>query len=89
MKHCIIHPSEYYEVTCPSCDQDQASGSTTAQSEAMTKWMEEVTALLCFQPEVPLKHKEDLCAALNDYKQVLHAIEITEPQNNKLRSERE
>ena len=60
---------------------DAAACSAAARSEAMTKWMEEVTSLLCFQPEVPLKHKEDLCAALNSYKQVLHAIEITEPQN--------
>jgi hypothetical protein len=27
MKHCIIHPSEYYEATCPSCDQERASSS--------------------------------------------------------------
>jgi hypothetical protein len=27
MKHCIIHPSEYYEATCPSCDRERASSS--------------------------------------------------------------
>jgi len=34
MKHCIIHPSEYYEATCPSCDRERASGSLHADGSA-------------------------------------------------------
>jgi hypothetical protein len=58
-----------------------ANPNAMAAFYGMTKWMEEATALLCYQPEVPMKHKEDLCDAMNEYKQILHAIEITEPQN--------
>lgn len=49
---------------------DAAACSEAARSEAMTKWMDEVTGLLCFQPEVPLTHKMDLCAALKKYKSI-------------------
>ncbi len=54
-----------------------APGSTAPSVVALTKWMHEVTALLCYQPEVPLKHKEDLCAAMNEYDQVRRAEELT------------
>ncbi len=34
MKHCIIHPSEYYEATCPSCDRERASSSLQQDGSA-------------------------------------------------------
>jgi len=30
-------------------------------------WMQDITSLLCYQPEVPHAHKESLVKALNDY----------------------
>lgn len=43
------------------------------EKQAIQKWMHEVTSLLCYQPEVPMKHKEDLCNALNEFNQVVEA----------------
>lgn len=34
---------------------------------ALQQWMQDVTSLLCYQPEVPLKHKESLVKALDNY----------------------
>lgn len=34
MKHCIIHPSEYYADTCPSCDRERASSSLQQDGSA-------------------------------------------------------
>lgn len=34
---------------------------------ALANWMQDVTSLLCYQPEVPHAHKESLVAALDRY----------------------
>lgn len=52
---------------------DAIAGAAAARSDAMAAWMDEVTSLLCYQPEVPLKHKEDLCNALNEFKRFRQA----------------
>jgi hypothetical protein len=49
----------------------------TTREEALLKWMQEVTSLLCFQPEVPMKHKQDLCDRLNDFQLIYTADELT------------
>lgn len=47
------------------------------EKDALFKWMQEVTSLLCYQPEVPMTHKEDLCTALNDYSRVSEASKVS------------
>lgn len=37
------------------------------QTEKLENWMKEVTALLCYQPDIPLQHKVDLSNALKEY----------------------
>lgn len=51
---------------------------------ALGKWMNEVTQLLCFQPDVPTQHKTDLCNALNDYNMVKEAQKLAQPTGEKL-----
>ncbi len=38
------------------------------QEAALEAWMREVTALLCYQPEVPMTHKVDLSNAMQSYR---------------------
>jgi hypothetical protein len=50
---------------------------------ALANWMQDVTSLLCYQPEVPHAHKESLVAALDRYTKARAAkspnAELSEP----------
>lgn len=62
------------------CDQIKQVVTKTPLSpvdEALFAWMQEITALLCYQPDVPMKHKEDLCKSLNSYGLVITASKLT------------
>jgi hypothetical protein len=39
--------------------------------QSLKLWMAEVTSLLCYQPEIPMAHKTDLCNALTDFDKAL------------------
>lgn len=54
------------------------AGSDAPDVSALGKWMQEVTQLLCYQPEVPMKHKEELCNALNEYNQIVEAQRLAQ-----------
>jgi len=43
--------------------------------ESLVKWMDEVTSLLLYQPDVPLKHKEDLVKKLEDFKKLQTSLD--------------
>ena len=49
---------------------------TKEQEQALTNWMGEVTQLLCYQPDIPLKHKTDVCDALNNFMTITEALRI-------------
>ena len=34
-------------------------------------WMKEITDLICYQPEVPMRHKTELCNALHAFRMEL------------------
>lgn len=36
--------------------------------QRLEAWMDEVTALLCYQPEIPMVHKQAVVEKLADYK---------------------
>lgn len=38
------------------------------KQKALLRWIEEVTFLLCYQPEIPQAHKQSLFAAMDDYR---------------------
>lgn len=54
------------------------TGSAAPDVVALQNWMHEITQLLCFQPDVPMQHKTDLCNALNEYNQVVHAQRLVQ-----------
>lgn len=39
--------------------------------QSLKLWMAEVTSLLCYQPEIPMAHKTDICNALTDFDKAL------------------
>jgi hypothetical protein len=55
-----------------------ARGSAAPDVAALQKWMNEVTQLLCFQADVPMQHKTDLCNALNEYNMVIEAQRLAQ-----------
>jgi hypothetical protein len=46
----------------------------------LLKWMQEVTALLCYQSDIPQQHKIDLANALEAYEQSIGPV-ATDDQN--------
>lgn len=58
-----------------------ASGCT-AKDLALQLWMQDVTSLLCYQPEVPHAHKESLVKALDHYNKRCAEQEEAQRHNN-------
>jgi hypothetical protein len=48
---------------------------------ALWNWMQDITSLVCYQPEVPMKHKESLCAAMARYTGCRSNLQATQPPN--------
>ena len=40
---------------------------TNQEKRALVKWMHEVTSSICYQPEIPISHKDDICKALESF----------------------
>lgn len=80
----------------PQCDHDEcpppnckrygsfavAAGSDAEKDLALQLWMQDVTSLLCYQPEVPLAHKESLVKALDHYNKRCAEADEAKRQND-------
>jgi len=60
-----------------------AHGSAALKDLALQLWMQDVTSLLCYQPEVPHAHKESLVKALDHYNKRCAECEQAKQQNAK------
>ena len=58
-----------------------ARGSAAPKDLALQLWMQDVTSLLCYQPEVPHAHKESLVKALDHYNKQCAECEQAKRQN--------
>ena len=58
-----------------------AHGSAALKDLALQLWMQDVTSLLCYQPEVPHAHKESLVKALDHYNKRCAECEQAKQQN--------
>ena len=71
----MIYPNEIWADTDLVCSEEPKEGhekyirAENAQEKdlALRQWMQDVTSLLCYQPEVPHAHKESLVRALDHY----------------------
>ena len=59
-----------------------ASGCAASKDLALQCWMQDVTSLLCYQPEVPHAHKESLVKALEHYNKRCAECEQAKQHNN-------
>ena len=55
----------HHEKAKPDCAP--APCYAASKDLALQSWMQDVTSLLCYQPEVPHAHKESLVKALDHY----------------------
>lgn len=59
----------------------QPDGWAASKDLALANWMQDVTSLLCYQPEVPHAHKESLVKALDRYTHCSAQLAAGEPPN--------
>lgn len=54
------------------------SRDSAPAEKALHQWMQEVTSILCYQPEIPLAHKTDLANALAEYEKANGLLNVKE-----------
>lgn len=62
-----------------------ASGCAASKDLALQNWMQDVTSLLCYQPEVPHAHKESLVKALDHYTKQCAELDEAKRHNAEVR----
>ena len=59
-----------------------AHGWAASKDLALANWMQDMTSLLCYQPEVPHAHKESLVTSLDRYTHCSAQLAAGEPPND-------
>lgn len=59
-----------------------ASGCAASKDLALQNWMQDVTSLLCYQPEVPHAHKESLVKTLDHYNKQCAELDESKRHND-------
>lgn len=52
---------------------------TTPAIQRLEAWMKEITDLLCYQPEIPVAHKTEICNALHAFQKEIEAAPMCVP----------
>ena len=60
------------------------SGCAATKDLALQLWMQDVTSLLCYQPEVAHAHKESLVKALDHYNKRCAELDEAQRHNGKV-----